>query len=115
MKSFYTNIKSTIDSVYSTHTQTYKINLVCNAYWAQYKMDNGSWEYYNIEGKELTLTSGNHIFVFRGSAGWAPPVDFTYNVQADKKLFIVYKKTYNILIDHLENHQFGEIFYATKV
>ena len=111
MESFYTNIKSTADSVYNAQLRTYDILLYANAYWAQYKVDGGEWSRYGPEGTKLTLTEGNHVFVFRGSAGWVAPVDFTYNVQADKTFFIVYKSGYYILMDHLENHQFGEIFY----
>ncbi len=114
MESFYTNIKSTVGNVYSTSVRTCKIYLSCNAYWAQYQLDGGEWTSYGPDGKTLILNVGNHSFNFRSSAGWGAPVDFTYNVQADKKMFIIYKKTYSILMDHLENNQYSEMFYATK-
>jgi len=114
MESFYTNIKSIVTNVYNSPVKSYRIYISCNAYWAQYKIDGGSWEYYGPDGKVLNLQAGNHIFTFRGTAGWAAPVDFTYNVQSNKKIYVIYKQSYNILMDHLENFQIGDIFYATK-
>jgi hypothetical protein len=110
METFYNNIKTATTRVYRTPVTTYQVFLRTNAPWAQYKIDGSAWSSYKPDGEWLTLSAGSHIFEFRSSAGWAAPQDFTYSIQENKYLYVVYKQSYSILMDHLENFQFGDIF-----